>query len=98
MHAGFQGMQNEFKELVRHIDALGTRMDDKLTALESRMEGRFTRVDDRFSRVDDRFARVEERFTRIDAQFYTHLKWVITMWGGVIALMFGLLMSVWLKR
>ena len=60
MNAGFQTVDEAFREQREYTEFCFAR-------LEARMDAGFAQIDDRFAQIDDRFVKIDDRFNKMDA-------------------------------
>lgn len=69
-------------------------INDTLVRFEKRfdkIDEKFTKIDEKFDRVDNKFDRIEDRFDKIHDQIKSETRWIITVFGGLMLGLSGLM-------
>jgi archaellum component FlaC len=67
MNAGFQAVDEAFREQREYTEFCFARLEARVDAGFARIDERFGKMDDRFAKIDDRFGKIDERFNKMDA-------------------------------
>ena len=67
MNAGFQTVDEAFREQREYTEFCFARLEARMDAGFAQIDDRFAQIDDRFAQIDDRFVKIDDRFNKMDA-------------------------------